>query len=66
MTILPEMLPMTTPKGRAWAWAVIDRGDHSDLQWVCWVRETGECWTFRNPQVRLEQNETMGINNGGN
>lgn len=63
MTILPEMLPVWTPLGRAYAYAVIDAGPVSDLQWICWMRESGECWTFRNPYIRLEENITLGVKN---
>lgn len=52
---------MDTPKGKAWAHFLIDRSQDHHLEWVCFICETGECWTFQNPAVRLEKNETMGI-----
>lgn len=53
-------IPLHTPKGFAVAHLVIDYGMDHDLQWVTFIVETGECWTFRNQDVRLVDNETMG------
>lgn len=61
---LREPLPLETPKGPAYALFAIDRGINSHLEWVCFIRATGECWTFQNPEVRLEANYTMGIRRG--
>lgn len=58
---LRQPLPLDTPKGPAYAHFVIDRGTESHLEWVCFMRETGECWTFQNPLIRLQPNFTMGI-----
>ena len=38
-----------------------DRSQEHDLEWVCFIRDNGECWTFRNPDVRLAPNATLGI-----
>ncbi len=54
-------IPLTTPKGKAWAVAIIDYGPQWDLQWVTFVHETGECWTFRNSEIRREANYTFGL-----
>jgi hypothetical protein len=32
---------------------LIDRSQKHDLEWVCFIAATGECWTFRNQDVRL-------------
>lgn len=61
MIELRQPLPLDTPKGLAWAHFVIDYGTEHHLQWVCFVAETGECWTFANPEVKLQANVTMGI-----
>lgn len=53
-------IPVITPKGKAIAHAMIDYGMESDLQWVCFQDGTGECWTWRNPQVRAQLNITQG------
>jgi hypothetical protein len=52
--------PLDTPKGAAWAVALIDYGPDHDLCWVCFVRETGECWTFRNSDIKQPSNITYG------
>lgn len=61
LTELAKPLPLDTPKGPAWAHFVVDYGSEHHLMWVCFVRATGECWTFANPEVRLEKNATMGV-----
>ena len=53
-------LPMDTPKGPAWAHFMIDPSQNHHIQWVCFLRENGQCWTFQNPQIRLAANYTMG------
>ncbi len=37
LTQLPIPLPLHTPKGKAWAVAIIDYGPHWDLQWVTFI-----------------------------
>ena len=60
LTQLQTPIPLKTPKGKAWAVAIIDYGPQWDLQWVTFIHETGECWTFRNPEIRQEENYTFG------
>lgn len=57
---LNPTIPMSTPKGEGYAHFLIDYGMEEHLLWVCFINETGECWTFRNPQIRLTANETFG------
>ncbi len=61
VTELRQPLTLDTPKGKAVALFVIDYGSENHLLWVCFLKESGECWTFANPEVRLEANETMGV-----
>jgi hypothetical protein len=61
LTQLPTPIPIETPKGRAWAIAMIDYGPQWDLQWVSFIHATGECWTFRNQEIRQGQNYTWGL-----
>ena len=61
ITQLTTPIPLATPKGKAWAVAIIDYGPQWDLQWITFIHETGECWTFRNSQIRQEQNYTFGL-----
>ncbi len=53
-------LPMSTPKGDGWAHAMIDYGPESHLYWVIFIDETGEVWTYSNPEVRAQKNITLG------
>lgn len=61
LTQLATPIPLKTPKGKAWAVAIIDYGPQWDLQWVTFVHDTGECWTFRNSEIRQERNYTFGL-----
>ncbi len=62
MTILQlePPLPVVTPKGEAIAHFMIDYGPESHLHWVCFQDETGECWTWPNPEIRASKNITLG------
>lgn len=53
-------LPVITPKGKAWAHIVIDYGPEADLIWVCFLDENGQCWSYRNSEIRIQKNETIG------
>jgi hypothetical protein len=48
-----------TPKGKAWAHLVIDYGPEADLIWVCFQDDTGECWSWPNKEIRLQENATL-------
>lgn len=61
LTQLQTPIPLITPKGKAWAVAIIDYGPQWDLQWVTFVHDTGECWTFRNKDIRQGENYTFGL-----
>lgn len=61
MTQLNPPIPLDTPKGPAYAHMVIDYGQEHYLLFVCFVCDTGECWTFPNRDVRLQKNVTMGV-----
>ena len=63
LTQLQTPIPLTTPKGKAWAVAIIDYGPDWDLLWVTFVNDTGECWTFSNKEIRQEKNITFGLCN---
>jgi len=53
-------LPLETPKGSGMAYFLINPGQQHHLEWVVFIDETGECWTFENPDVRLQHNLTEG------
>ena len=37
----------------------MDYSTDGNLIWVCFQKDTGECWSYPNPVVRLHANETM-------
>lgn len=53
-------ISMLTPKGKGLAWFMTDYGIEHNLQWTVAIDETGEIWTFQNPEVRADKNITMG------
>jgi hypothetical protein len=57
---LNPAIPVTTPKGSALAHFLIDYGQESHLYWVCFQDDTGECWTYANPEVRAQKNISLG------
>jgi hypothetical protein len=60
ITRIDPPLPLLTPKGKAMAHFLIDYGFEHDLYWVCFQDETGECWTWNNSVIRLQNNITAG------
>ena len=52
-------IPLDTPKGSGWAHFIIDYGQEHDLQWVCFIDDTRECWTFLNKDIKIQANYTM-------
>ena len=56
---LRPTLPMLTPRGPALAHFVIDYGEEHHLLWVCVQDNTGEIWTYANPDVRAQTNLTF-------
>lgn len=59
MLQLNPPLPVHTPKGPGLAHLVIDYGPEMDLVWVVF-QQTGECWSWRNQDIRAQINVTMG------
>ena len=60
MTRIDPPLPLDTPKGSAMAHFLIDYGPEHHLLWVCFQDDSGECWTWSNKDVRLQENISMG------
>jgi hypothetical protein len=52
-------LPLTTPKGKGLAHFVIDYGPEHHLLWVCFQDDTGECWSWSNPDIKIQNNPSM-------
>lgn len=63
ITQLNPPIPVATPKGPALAHLVIDYGPEYNLIWVCFIDETGECWSYDNKLIRAQKNITMGRTN---
>jgi hypothetical protein len=59
MIQLNPPIPLITQKGNGWAFFLIDRSQEHDLEWVVFLDDTGECWTFNNAQVKITKNYTM-------
>ena len=53
-------IPLVTSKGNGFAYFLIDYSSDHDLVWIVFIDETGECWSFRNPEIRLQKNLTFG------
>ena len=56
---LDPTIPMDTPKGPAKAHFLIDYGQEHHLLWITFIDATGECWTWPNPKIRLQENVSM-------
>jgi hypothetical protein len=57
---LNPTIPLITPKGKGFAHLVIDYSQEHDLMWVVFINESGECWTFKNSEVRIVDNLSLG------
>lgn len=55
---LDPPMPLSTPKGTGLAHLVIDYGLEFNLTWVVFLDDSGECWSFDNPDVRAMPNLT--------
>lgn len=53
------MLPVSTPHGNGFAFAIIDYGQEHHLIFVVVMDATGEIWCVPNPDIRVRPNETM-------
>lgn len=59
---LDPVIWLETPKGVGYAVLMTDYGIDHDRLWTVVIRETGEIWDFRNPDVRAIENITLGVN----
>ncbi len=60
MLQLNPPIPVNTPKGKGMAHVLIDYGVEFDLCWVVFIDESKECWTFKNQEIRAQENITFG------
>ena len=57
---LDPPIPVLTPRGPGLAHFLRDYGpEHHDL-WTVFLDANGECWSFRNPEIRARPNPSMG------
>lgn len=56
---LDPLIPMNCPKGSGYAHFMIDYSPEMHLYWVIFITATGECWTYANPLIRIEDNITL-------
>jgi hypothetical protein len=59
MIQLNPQIPVLTPKGKGWAFFLIDRSQEHDFEWVVFLDDGGYCWTFRNSDIRIQKNLTL-------
>lgn len=60
ITQLNPSIPLITPKGGGQAILVVDYGPEYDLMFTVILDDNGECWTFKNSEVRGFPNPTLG------
>jgi hypothetical protein len=58
LTQLIPTVPLITPKGTGLAILVKDDGPEHHLIWVVIQDDTGEIWSWENPDVRATRNTT--------
>jgi hypothetical protein len=63
MIQLNPQIPVLTPKGKGWAFFLIDRSQEHDLEWVVFLDDGGYCWIFRNSEIRIQKNLTFARKN---
>ena len=67
MTTIKQLNPplpiYVVERGNGYAHFLIDYGIENHLYWVIFMDSTGECWTVANPQVRMQNNLTLGRKN---
>lgn len=60
ITRIDPAIPLISPKGPCLAHFLIDNGIETDILWVCFQDNTGECWTWSNKDIRAQKNVTAG------
>lgn len=55
----PLPLFIVSKNTSALAHGLIDYGPEHNLLWVCFLNDSGECWTVPNKDIRMEWNYSM-------
>jgi hypothetical protein len=61
---LNPQIPVVTPRGKGVAIGWIDYSAEHDIMWIVFQDDTNECWTWRNKDIRAQQNFTLGRKKG--
>lgn len=60
---LDPPIPVITPMGEGLAHIIIDYSPEYSINWVVFLTENGQCWTFPNEKIRAQRNITVGRDN---
>jgi hypothetical protein len=60
ITQLNPPIPVRTPRGKGFAQMLIDYGIDYDFIWVVFQDDDGQCWSWRNQDIRAQSNITIG------
>ena len=58
-TQLNPMIPVWCPKGKGYAFGVIDYSQEHHIHYVIAIDDSGEIWTYSNPEVRFQKNISL-------
>lgn len=58
---LSPTIPVDSPRGPADCHVLIDYGTEHAVLFLCAIRATGEFWCFKQSEIKLEKNITMGV-----
>lgn len=53
-------IELDTPKGKGLCWFITDYGIEHHMMYTVAIHDTGEIWSFHNPEVRATKNITAG------
>lgn len=60
MLRLDPPIPIVTPRGKGFAHVLVDYSMDHDFCWLVCQDDTNEWWTWRNQDVRGQENATFG------
>lgn len=60
MLQLNPSFEILTPKGMATAFAITIPTQEDNIQWITFLKENGQCWTFDNTEIRAVPQWTLG------
>jgi hypothetical protein len=60
ITRIDPPIPVLTPDGTGYAHFLIDYSQEHHLMWVVFLDNSGQCWTYENYAIRIQNNPTLG------